>query len=68
MFELTKLLMSLAGMVFQSGVAGSLAEVAQWRWRDVRLFALPALAYLINDNLMFLMYAIIKVRGSSCCG
>jgi hypothetical protein len=64
MFEVTKLAMSIGGMSLDVGVAASLRAIASWQWVHVKLFAIPALAYLINDNLMFLLYSIIKVSES----
>ena len=62
MFEVTKLAISFVGMSFDVGFLSSLRAIQTWKWSQVKLFAIPALAYLINDNLMFLLYSIIKVR------
>jgi drug/metabolite transporter (DMT)-like permease len=70
LFEVTKLLLSAIPLMWgrRSGsVATPSADVVhsdgkkkQWSFEESRLYALPALVYLINDNLHFLIYALVR--------
>uniref|UniRef100_A0A7S1YJC6 Sugar phosphate transporter domain-containing protein n=1 Tax=Sexangularia sp. CB-2014 TaxID=1486929 RepID=A0A7S1YJC6_9EUKA len=69
LFELTKLGLSLLPLAWKSRSTGQVAagdtgtsdgKKKRWSFEESRLYALPALVYLINDNLHFLIYNLVR--------